>query len=76
MKVFELRFTDTTAMQTAFQRTQDRSVIDSCTLDPEELRMRFVAPDDDADELAHRIYLDGGLRWCSGHELAPAKEEI
>jgi hypothetical protein len=31
--------------------------------------MRFVARDGEADELAHRIYLDGGLLWCSGHAL-------
>ncbi len=69
MKVFDLRFTDAASMQSAFHRAQDRSAVDSCTLDPDELRMRFVAPNDDADELAHRIYLDGGLKWCSGHVL-------
>ena len=70
MKIFELRFTDGGAMQAAFQRAQDRSAVDSCTLSPDELRMRFVAPDAEADALAHQIYLDGGLRWCTGHALS------
>lgn len=69
MKVFDLQFTDSGAMEAAFQRAQDRSAVDSCTLEPDGLRMRFIAPNEEADELAHRIYLDGGLRWCSGHAL-------
>ena len=69
MKVFDLRFTDDGSMQAAFQRAQELSALDSCTLEPEALRMRFVAPDEAADSLAHRIYLDGGLRWCSGHVM-------
>lgn len=70
MKVFDLRFTDVSTMQAAFQRAQERAAVDSCTLDPDELRMRFVAPNEEADDLAHRIYMDGGLKWCSGHLVA------
>jgi len=69
MKVFDLRFADAATLQAAFQRTQELSAVDSCTLDPDELRMRFVARDAEADELAHQIYLDGGLKWCSGHAI-------
>jgi hypothetical protein len=69
MKIFDLRFTDAATMQSAFQRAQDRSAVDTCTLAPGELRMRFVARDAEADELAHKIYLDGGLKWCSGYVL-------
>lgn len=74
MKIFDLRFSNAATMQAAFQRAQERSAVESCTLDPEELRMRFVAPTGAADALAHRIYLDGGLRWCSGHELRQLAE--
>jgi len=72
MKIFDLRFSDSATMQAAFQCAQERSSVDSCTLDPQELRMRFMAPDEDADALAHRIYLDGGLCWCTGHVLQDA----
>jgi hypothetical protein len=69
VQVFDLRFTSRDSLLDGFRRAQDRSAVDSCTLEIEDLRMRFVAPRCEAEELAHRIYLDGGLCWCSGHEL-------
>ena len=72
MRVFDLQFTDAATLQAAFGRAQDRPAVDSCTLEPESLRMRFTAPAGEGEALAQRIYLDGGLRWCSGHELRRA----
>ncbi|NIW37919.1 MAG: hypothetical protein GWN32_15955, partial [Gemmatimonadetes bacterium] len=39
----------------------------SCTAESDHRRLRFVAPDRPADELIERIYLDGGLTWCTRH---------
>jgi hypothetical protein len=69
MHIFDLQFTSEQRLLEGFNRAQDRSAVDSCTLEIDSLRMRFVAPQTDAEELAERIYLDGGLRWCSGHAL-------
>jgi hypothetical protein len=69
MQVFDLQFTDAASLQEAFRRTQDLPAITSCTLESAALRMRFLAPRQAAEALTQRIYLDGGLRWCSGHEL-------
>jgi hypothetical protein len=69
MQIFDLQFTSEASLLEGFRRAQDRSAVDSCTLEVDSLRMRFLAPRTEAEELAQRIYLDGGLRWCSGHEL-------
>ena len=41
----------------------------------EDSRIRFMAPRDDALKLAERVYLDGGLLWCSRHDTAPSRSE-
>lgn len=75
MQVYDLQFTDQSTLYAGFRRAQERSAVDSCMLEIEQLRMRFLAPPQEAAELAHRIYLDGGLRWCSGHAITPAAGE-
>lgn len=75
MQVYDLQFTDSATLLAGFQRAQDRSAVDSCTLEMDVLRMRFIAPRDEAEDLAYRIYLDGGLRWCTGHALASGTVE-
>lgn len=74
MRVFEMQFTSREALLDGFQRAQDRSAVDSCSLEIAELRMRFLAPRVDAEELAQQIYLQGGLRWCTGHEFRESGE--
>jgi hypothetical protein len=34
-------------------------------IEPEQERIRFLAPAGAADTLVERIYLEGGLLWCS-----------
>jgi len=70
--VFDLQFTSREALLDGFRRAQERSAVDSCSLEIEELRMRFLAPRLDAEALAQQIYLGGGLRWCTGHEFRTA----
>jgi hypothetical protein len=71
--VFDLQFTSREALLEGFRRAQEREAVDSCSLELEELRLRFFAPRVEAEALAHQIYLGGGLRWCSGHEFVPEK---
>ena len=35
-----------------------------------EARIRFLAPAAAADALVEDIYLEGGLVWCSRHDVA------
>jgi len=74
MQVYDLQFTDPATLAAGFRRAQEASAVDSCTLEMDRLRMRFVAPREHAEELTRRIYLDGGLRWCSGHVLGGSGE--
>ena len=75
MQVYDLQFTDRSTLLAGFQCAQERSAVDSCMLEVDRLRMRLIAPRDDAEALAQRIYLDGGLRWCSGHALGASDDD-
>ena len=67
--MFDLYFESQAALQRAFARVGAQSSVSSCALESGRLRLQYVAPRDDAMALVERIYLDGGLRWCSNHEL-------
>ncbi len=69
MQVFDLHFTTEASLLEGFRLAQDRPAMDSCTLEIDQLRMRLVMPRKEAEYLAQRIYLDGGLRWCSGRVI-------
>ena len=75
MRLFDLRFTNRARLLAGFRTAQGRESVDSCSLDIGRLRMSFVAPRQRAEALIQQIYLDGGLRWCSRHELAPPKTD-
>jgi hypothetical protein len=44
----------------------------SCLIEPESGRIRFLAPRKAADALVEQIYEEGGLTWCSQHDVNPA----
>ena len=69
IQLFDLRFTSKATLGEAFARVQQASWVESCTLESNALRMQFVARDATASALTQRIYLNGGLRWCSAHPL-------
>ena len=75
MRLFDLRFKNRARLLAGFRIAQARESLDSCSLDVGRLRMCFVAPGERAEALVRQIYLDGGLRWCSRHELAPPKAD-
>jgi hypothetical protein len=47
---------------------ESEHVVDCC-VEAELGRIRFLAPPRRADALVDRIYLEGGLVWCSRHDL-------
>jgi hypothetical protein len=67
--MFDLYLVSQAALLGAFARVGAQSSVSSCTLESDRLRLQYVAPRDDAMALVERIYLDGGLRWCSSHGL-------
>ena len=73
MRVYVLLFETPAALTRAFDLVLERDDLMSCAVEPEQSRLRFLAPRKIGDELVQRIYLDGGLSWCSRHgvEAAP-----
>ena len=67
MRVYVLEFDrpETPARAFGLVLESDRST--SCTAESERCSLRFVAPDRCADSLIERIYLEGGLTWCTRH---------
>ncbi len=69
MRVYALHLTGPSSLTRAFDRVFDCAQVASCTVDSALVRLRFVAAEKVAERLLHGIYLEGGLTWCSSHEL-------
>ena len=67
VRVYFLRLDRATNLHRAFGAVSDARGVVSCTVEPRLRQIRFVAPVIEADALVERIYLDGGLVWCSRH---------
>jgi hypothetical protein len=78
VRVYFLRLERATNLQWAFGVVSNARGVVSCTIEPQRRRIRFVAPAIEADALVERIYLDGGLVWCSRHTVRsnPASNRI
>jgi hypothetical protein len=70
MRVYVLHLKGPAAVSRAFERLMASSRIGSCLVEPEHDRVRFLAPRELAEAIVERIYLEGGLVWCSRHDLA------
>jgi hypothetical protein len=70
MRVYVLRLKGPEAVSRAFERLMASSRLGSCLVEPEHDRVRFLAPRKLAEAMVERIYLEGELVWCSGHDLA------
>ena len=68
MRVYVLRLEGERSIERAFDVISNARNVSSCIFEPGLGRVRFVAPPREADTLAERIYLDGGLIWCSRHD--------
>ncbi len=74
MRVYVLHIDSPGLLTRAFDRILASSRVASCMVEPEQMRVRFLAPSDCADRLVERIYAEGGLRWCSRHDVAAGEE--
>ena len=72
MRVYVLHFEDLGRLTHAFDRVLQNEQVESCMIEPERQRLRFLAPRKHADGLVERIYQDGGLAWCSRHDMREA----
>ena len=67
--VYILRFGNTADLTRAFDRILASVDVDSCVVDTERERVRFLAPTEPAQQLIEHIYQDGGLVWCTRHRV-------
>ena len=76
MRVYVMHFRSSAAFTSAFDSVMDARDVASCLVEPDLGRIRFLAPRKAADALVERIYVDGGLVWCSQHDLNPPSAEV
>lgn len=68
--VCHLEFSEPDRLRSAFGLLSDARHVESCTVEPDGLRLRFLARRDRAEQLLEEIDRLGGLRWCSRHPIA------
>jgi len=68
VRVYVLRLEGEKSIERAFDVISNAQNVSSCTFEAGLRQVRFVAPPREADALVERIYLDGGLIWCSRHD--------
>ncbi|MGH0036552.1 MAG: hypothetical protein ACQGVK_16115 [Myxococcota bacterium] len=73
MIVHDLQFRDLGHLTRSVNELLDAEGVEDCLIEAEELRLRFVAPRRLSGSLLERIYLYGGLTWCSRHPLKGAR---
>ena len=67
MRVYLMRFDSDEALNRAFGLVMDAGKVQSSLVGPEPRQLRFMAQRPDAEPLVQRIYLEGGLTWCTAH---------
>jgi len=75
MRVYVLHFESVGPLHRAFDLLIQCDDVASCMVEPERMRLRFLAPPRYGDPLVERLYLRGGLTWCSRHETRGAGAE-
>ena len=69
MRVYVMEFASPAAFSRAFDVVMESDAVASCSAEPQGRCIRIVARSSDADALAERLYLDGGMTWCSRHDV-------
>lgn len=69
LRVYVLRFAETAALSRAFDRVSDHPEVASCSFELGERQLRLLARPAVGEALIERLYLEGGLAWCSRHSF-------
>ena len=67
MMVYVLRFDGVSPLTSAFDRVLGAPEVESCALELHQRQLRLLAPRAVAERIVERLYLDGGLSWCTRH---------
>jgi hypothetical protein len=67
LRVYVLCFAEPAALSRAFDRVSDTPDVASCSFELNERRIRLLARPAVGEPLVERLYLEGGLAWCSRH---------
>ncbi len=67
MRVYILSFDSRPSLTRAFDAVLSSPDVESCMIEAERERIRFMAPLAAAEKLLEEIYQQGGMRWCSRH---------
>ncbi len=67
--MYELRFSQREALTRAFDRVSAHPDVPSCAIELPARRVRLLAEAAVAEPLIERLYLEGGLAWCSRHRF-------
>jgi len=67
LRVYVLRFAELPALSRAFDRVSDHPEVASCSFELSERQIRLLARPAVGEPLIERLYLEGGLTWCSRH---------
>ncbi len=65
MHVHTLHFSNASELTRSYALLAGSEFVEDCLVEQHELRIRFLAPPRCAQALVERIYLEGGLTWCS-----------
>lgn len=71
--VHELGFSDGDRLGRAFEQLMASARVEDCLVEPDQLRIRFSAPDEEAARLIERIYRGGGLTRARRYPLRTAR---
>ena len=69
MRVYVLHFENLGRLTRAFDRVLEQGDVESSIIEPDGMRLRFLGPRALAERLVEQIYEDGGLVWCSRHDV-------
>jgi len=72
MRLYLVHFSSRGFLERAFGRLLDADSVASCTVELERGCLRFLAPPRGAFHLIERFYLEGGMTWCTAHDVAIA----
>jgi len=69
--VWQLQLDGAKGLEHAFQSLMQAEDLDDCSVEPDDLSIRFTATAQRGRELVASIYELGELRWCSRHAIRP-----